>query len=131
MVHAQLASLSPGCTRMLFFFSTSFVKNCVVDIKPNLEKISHNLNNSLMLVSVFCLPDFTIHDNFHFHLLMQVTALNSKIGYDKCAKVAKKAHKDGSSLKEAAVALGFMTGEDYEKWVVPLNMCYPTPKSKL
>lgn len=89
----------------------SFTKNCVIGIKPNKEKIAYNVKNSLMLV----------------------TALNRHIGYDNCAKVAKKAYSDNSSLKEAAIALGFLKAEDYDKWVVPLDMTHPSalPKSKL
>ena len=47
------------------------------------------------------------------------------IGYDKAAKIAKKAHKEDSSLKEAALALGYMTEQQFDHWVVPVDMCYP------
>jgi fumarate hydratase class II len=57
--------------------------------------------------------------------LMTVTALAPKIGYDKAAEIAKKAHHDGTKLKEAAVALGYITSEDFDKSVVPANMTHP------
>lgn len=56
---------------------------------------------------------------------MLVTALNSKIGYDKAAIIAKKAYKDGTKLKEAAVELGFVTSEQFDEWVKPENMLAP------
>lgn len=62
---------------------------------------------------------------------MLVTALNTHIGYDKCAKVAKTAHKDNSSLKEAAMKLGFLSSEQYDQWVRPADMLAPTPRAKL
>jgi len=81
----------------------SFDKHCAVGIEPNHEKIDWYLNNSLMLV----------------------TALNPHIGYDKAAQIAKKAHKEKSSLKEAAVALGFLTEDQFEEWVRPEKMTRP------
>ena len=54
--------------------------------------------------------------------LMLVTALNPHIGYDKAAFIAKKAHKEGSSLREAAIASGYLTPEQFDAWVVPANM---------
>src|SRR5947209_8678707 len=57
--------------------------------------------------------------------LMTVTALTPKIGYDQSAKIAKKAHQDGSTLKEAALALGYISAEDFDKYVVPVNMTHP------
>jgi fumarate hydratase class II len=57
--------------------------------------------------------------------LMTVTALTPKIGYDKSAEIAKKAHHEGSTLKEAALALGYISGEDFDKHVVPVNMTHP------
>jgi fumarate hydratase class II len=57
--------------------------------------------------------------------LMTVTALAPKIGYDKAAEIAKKAHHDGSKLKDAALALGYVSGEDFDKFVVPVNMTHP------
>ena len=78
----------------------SFDKNCAVGIEPNRERISELVDRSLMLV----------------------TALNTHIGYDKAAYIAKKAHKEGTSLREAAVASGHVTGEQFDQWVVPGNM---------
>lgn len=86
--------------RLLSDCMDSFKFHCVDGITPNLEKIEHNLHNSLMLV----------------------TALNPHIGYENAAKVAKTAHKDGSSLKEAALKLGLLSAKDFDKFVVPKNM---------
>ncbi len=58
--------------------------------------------------------------------LMLVTALNPKIGYDNAAKVAKKAHKEGTTLKEAALALGVLTAEEFDQWVRPETMLGPS-----
>jgi len=79
---------------------SSFNVNCAVGIEPNHERITQNLNNSLMLV----------------------TALNTHIGYEKAAEIAKKAHKEGSTLKEAALELGYLTGEEFDSWVDPAKM---------
>jgi len=73
----------------------SFTEHCVLGLEPNHARIKHNLDNSLMLV----------------------TALNTRIGYDKSAEIAKKAHKEHSTLKEAAVALGYVTAEQFDQWV--------------
>lgn len=78
----------------------SFEKNCVVGIEPNYPVITKNLENSLMLV----------------------TALNPHIGYENAAKIAKKAHKEGTTLREAAVELGLLTSEQFDQWVVPKDM---------
>ena len=78
----------------------SFNENCVVGIEPNNERIEENLNNSLMLV----------------------TALNTHIGYEKAAEIAKKAHKEGATLKDAALALGYLTEEEFDEWVDPSRM---------
>lgn len=78
----------------------SFNKHCAHGIEPNLPRIQELLDKSLMLV----------------------TALNTHIGYDKAAQIAKKAHKDGSTLKEAALALGFVTAEEFNNWVRPEHM---------
>lgn len=78
----------------------SFNENCAVGIEPNHERITLNLNNSLMLV----------------------TALNTHIGYEKAAEIAKKAHKEGSTLKEAALALGYLTEKEFDSWVDPSKM---------
>ena len=79
---------------------SSFTVNCAVGIEPNQERITQNLNNSLMLV----------------------TALNTHIGYEKAAEIAKKAHKEGSTLKEAALELGYLSGEEFDSWVDPTKM---------
>ena len=79
----------------------SFEKNCVRGIIPNFKKIKDNLDNSLMLV----------------------TALNPKIGYVKSAEIAKLAHKNGTSLREEGINLGYLSGEEYDKWVDPKSMC--------
>ena len=89
--------------RLLADASESFNNHCVVGIEPNKEKIEEHLRNSLMLV----------------------TALNPHIGYDNAAKVAKKAHEDGSTLKEAAVALELLTAEEFDQKVQPKNMIGP------
>lgn len=78
----------------------SFNENCAKGIQPNHKRINQNLFNSLMLV----------------------TALNTKIGYDKSAEIAKKAHKEDTTLKEAAIALGYLTGEQFDEWVQPGDM---------
>ena len=57
--------------------------------------------------------------------LMLVTALNPHIGYDKAAKIAKTAHKNGTTLKEEAIKLGYLTAEDFDKWVRPEDMLGP------
>jgi fumarate hydratase class II len=82
----------------------SFADNCVDGIKPNLPRINQLLNDSLMLV----------------------TALNPHIGYDKAAQTAKKAHKEGTTLKAAALALGYLTEAQFDAWVRPENMIAPS-----
>jgi fumarate hydratase class II len=78
----------------------SFNEHCAVGIEPNYEVIKTLLNNSLMLV----------------------TALNTKIGYYKAAEIANTAHKNGTTLKEEALKLGYVTAEDYDSWVKPEDM---------
>jgi fumarate hydratase class II len=78
----------------------SFDKHCAVGIEPNTARIKENLENSLMLV----------------------TALNPHIGYDNAAKIAKKAHKEGTTLRQAAIELGLLTNEQYDEWVRPEDM---------
>lgn len=78
----------------------AFNDNCAAGIKPNHERIKMHLDNSLMLV----------------------TALNTHIGYYKAAEIAKKAHKEGTTLKEAALKLGYLTAEEFDKWVDPSKM---------
>ena len=81
----------------------SFVDNCVVGIEAKTDRITRHLNESLMLV----------------------TALNPHIGYDKAAKVAKKAHHEDKTLKEAAMELGFLTSEEFDQFVRPEQMIAP------
>ena len=57
--------------------------------------------------------------------LMLVTALAPHIGYDKAAEIAKRAHHEGTTLKDAALALGYVSAEEYERWVVPAEMIHP------
>ena len=78
----------------------SFNDNCAVGIEANMPFINKNLENSLMLV----------------------TALNTHIGYEKAAEIAKKAHKEGSTLREAALALGYLTDAEFTEWVDPKKM---------
>ena len=78
----------------------SFNDNCVIGLEANLANIKKNLTNSLMLV----------------------TALNTHIGYDKSAEIAKKAHKENTTLKEAGIALGYLTAEQFDEWVRPEDM---------
>jgi len=80
-----------------------FREFCVEGLEPDYEQIEHHLNNSLMLV----------------------TALNPLIGYDKAAQVAKKAHKERSTLRESAIALGLLTGEEFDAAVKPEEMTHP------
>jgi fumarate hydratase, class II len=80
--------------------AVSFDLNCAIGIEPNHGRIQELVNNSLMLV----------------------TALNTKIGYYKAAEIAKTAHKNGTTLKEEAVRLGYVSAEQYDEWVVPAKM---------
>ena len=79
----------------------SFEKNCISGIQPNLGNIQKNLKNSLMLV----------------------TALNTKIGYDKASEIAKNAYNNGTTLKEEALKLKYLSEEEFDKWVNPILMC--------
>src|SRR5579872_1208695 len=90
-------------TMLLSDSAVLFAKYCVDGIEPNRPKIAETVSRSLMLV----------------------TALSPHIGYDKAAKVAKKAHADGSTLKEAAVALGYLSAEDFDRMVRPEKMLGP------
>ncbi len=90
-------------TRLIADACESFTDNCIVGIEANKQNIQKNLENSLMLV----------------------TALNPHIGYDNAAKVAKKAHKEHTTLKEAAVALNLLTAEKFDEVVRPENMIGP------
>ncbi|MBK6345933.1 MAG: class II fumarate hydratase [Bacteroidales bacterium] len=86
--------------RLLGDACVSFNDNCAIGIEANEPFIKRNLENSLMLV----------------------TALNTHIGYENAAKIAKKAHAEGSTLREAAIALGLLTSEQFDEWVVPSKM---------
>ena len=86
--------------RLLADGMVSFNDHCAVGIEPNRARITALVNSSLMLV----------------------TALNTHIGYDKAALIAKKAHTEGTSLRDAAVASGHVTAEQFDQWVVPENM---------
>ena len=87
-------------SRLIADACNSFNNNCAKGIEPNKKVIENHLNNSLMLV----------------------TALNNHIGYDNAAKIAKKAHKEGTSLKEAAISLNLVSEKDFGKWVDPKKM---------
>ncbi|QBF47773.1 class II fumarate hydratase [Janibacter limosus] len=99
MAHAVLESI-----RLIADSCVSFDTNCAVGIEPVTEVIEANLERNLMVV----------------------TALNRHIGYDKAAAMAKKAHKEGTSLREAAIASGDISGEDFDAWVVPADMTHPS-----
>jgi len=86
--------------RLLADGADSFREHCAAGIEPRRERIAELLRNSLMLV----------------------TALNPHIGYDKAAEIAKKAHKEGTTLKVAALALGYVTAEQFDAWVRPEKM---------
>ena len=98
IIHNVLQSI-----RLLGDAASNFDKFCAQGIEPNAPRLQENLDRSLMLV----------------------TALNPHIGYDNAAKIAKKAHKDGTSLKDAAVALGLVTAADFDRWVDPKAMTKP------
>ncbi len=89
--------------RLISEASATFTRFCVEGLEPNETRIRQHLENSLMLV----------------------TALNPLIGYDKAAEVAKKAHKEGSTLRESAIALGYLTGEQFDEAVRPESMTHP------
>jgi fumarate hydratase class II len=86
--------------RLLGDGAKSFDEHCARGIEPNRERIDELVQRSLMLV----------------------TALNPHIGYDKAAKIAKEAHRSGSTLREAALASGWLTAEQFDAWVVPEDM---------
>jgi fumarate hydratase class II len=98
MIHAFLQS-----ARLLGDACKAFNEKCAVGIEPNQARIDEHLYQSLMLV----------------------TALNPHIGYDNAAKIAKKAHMENTSLKEAAVELGILTEAQFDEWVVPASMTGP------
>ncbi len=90
--------------RLLADAADSFRTNCIVGIEANHKQLKRNLDNSLMLV----------------------TALNPHIGYDKAAEIAKKAHHEGSTLREAAISLAYLSAEDFDAWVKPEDMVKPS-----
>ncbi|MGR4864391.1 class II fumarate hydratase [Caulobacter sp. LARHSG274] len=89
--------------RLVADAAISFTDNCVVGIEPRVDNIQKGVENSLMLV----------------------TALNGKLGYDACAKIAKTAHKNGTTLREEAVGGGYLTNEEFDQYVRPENMISP------
>ncbi len=91
--------------RLLSDACTMFNVHCAQGIEANRERLEFYNRNTLMLV----------------------TALNSRIGYDKAAAIAKHAHKNGTTLKESALALGYLTAEEFDAWVRPEDMLGPTP----
>lgn len=93
-----------GSCRMLTDAMAGFNEHCAVGIEPNHDRINELVGKSLMLV----------------------TALNPHIGYDKAAEIAKLAHKKGTTLKEAALELNYVSSEDFDRWVNPKDMCKPT-----
>lgn len=99
MVHNVLESIA-----LLSDACLSFNDQCAVGIEPNLARIQSNLVQNLMVV----------------------TALNRHIGYDNAAMIAKKAHKEGTTLKAAALATGLLSEEQFDAWVVPLDMTHPS-----
>ncbi len=98
MIHNLLHSI-----RLIHDACHGFVEYCIADMTINREKIDEHLHGSLMLV----------------------TALNQHIGYDNAAKLAKHAHKKGISLRESAIELGLLTGEQFDEWVKPEDMTHP------
>jgi fumarate hydratase class II len=98
MIHNFLHSC-----RLLADSANGFVDHCLSGLQPNLKVIAQHLENTLMLV----------------------TALNPHIGYDKAAAIAKKAHKEGLTLRQAALALGHLTDAQFDQWVRPEDMISP------
>ena len=98
MVHAVLESI-----RLIADACLAFDTGCARGIEPQTERIEANLASNLM----------------------QVTALNPHIGYDKAAAIAKAAHRSGQTLREAALESGHLTAEEFDAWVVPLDMTHP------
>ncbi len=99
IIHNVLQSI-----RLLADGMASFDEHCARGIEPNRERIAELVARSLMLV----------------------TALNPHIGYDKAAEIAKKAHREATTLKDAALALGYVTEEQFDEWVRPERMIGPT-----
>ncbi|BBI99313.1 fumarate hydratase class II [Ferrigenium kumadai] len=90
--------------RLLADGMASFEEHCARGIEANETRIEEQMEKSLMLV----------------------TALTPHIGYDRAAEIAKRAHHDGSTLKQTAIALGYVTAEDFDRWVIPAEMVHPT-----
>ena len=95
MIHNLLHSV-----QILSDSMRAFTEKCVIGLTPNRDAIQNHLENSLMLV----------------------TALNNHIGYDKAAKIAKKAHEEGTTLRKAALELNYLTNEEFDQWVRPEEM---------
>ncbi len=89
--------------RLLADGMASFEEHCARGIEANKARIAEQMEQSLMLV----------------------TALTPHIGYDKAAEIAKRAHREGGTLKQAALALGYVTAEDFDRWVIPAEMVHP------
>ncbi len=98
MVHNVLESIA-----LISDACLAFDEHCAQGLEPVMEKIQHNLDQNLMLV----------------------TALNRHIGYDKAAAIAKTAHKEGLTLRESALKSGYLNNEQYDQWIVPLDMTRP------
>ena len=99
MVHNVLESIT-----LISDACAAFNDFCAAGIEPNLPRIEENLAKNLMLV----------------------TALNRHIGYDKAAQIAKKAHHEGTTLREAAMTLGYVPADRYDEWLAPLEMTRPS-----
>jgi fumarate hydratase class II len=99
-----IAHLLLQSIRLLADACVSFDDHCARGLEPNRAEIAKKLHGSLMLV----------------------TALAPHVGYDNAAKIAKRAHADGTTLREAAIALGLVTGEDFDRLVKPEDMVGPT-----
>ena len=98
MVHNVLESIA-----LLSDAALAFEQHCARGIEPNRARIAENLDKNLMLV----------------------TALNRHIGYDAAAAIAKSAHKGGTTLRAAALASGKVTAEDFDRFIVPIDMTHP------
>jgi fumarate hydratase class II len=95
IIHNLLQSI-----RLLADGCSNFQEHCIAGLEPDAAKMAEHLERGLMLV----------------------TALNPHIGYDKAAQIAKKAYTEGTTLREAALALGFLTDAEFDQWVKPENM---------
>jgi len=103
MLHNVLESI-----QLLAEATQSFNDRCAVGIEPNEKRIREHLDNSLMLV----------------------TALNPHIGYEKAAQISLKAYREDLSLRQAALALGFVTADQFDAWVRPQDMTHPLAFTK-